>query len=156
MAVRSIRHNSVAVSMARHLGIKRLAIPTAGNAGGALAVYAARADMEAFVFMPEDTPIINQLEAHLANHDLAAFWTIDVEPELLLADMLDEPPPQPEISPPDQRPFMNRFEFRIFDAQRRGFLSDARRARAESFRGRHVSSDAAVDASRRRRSRSGG
>src|SRR5437870_12432382 len=56
---------TVAVSMARHLGIKRLAIPTAGNAGGALAVYAARAGMEAFVFMPEDTPIINQIEAHL-------------------------------------------------------------------------------------------
>jgi threonine synthase len=55
-----------AVSMAKHLGIKRLAIPTAGNAGGALAAYAARAGMETFVFMPEDTPAINQLEAHLA------------------------------------------------------------------------------------------
>jgi threonine synthase len=60
------RGMTVAVSMARHLGIKRLAIPTAGNAGGALAVYAARAGMEAFVFMPEDTPIINQMESHLA------------------------------------------------------------------------------------------
>src|SRR5437016_2007853 len=60
------RGMTVAVSMARHLGIKRLAIPTAGNAGGALAAYAARAGMEAFIFMPEDTPIINQLEAHLA------------------------------------------------------------------------------------------
>src|SRR5204862_1927137 len=60
------RGMTVAVSMARYLGIKRLAIPTAGNAGGALAVYAARAGMEAFVFMPEDTPIINQLESHLA------------------------------------------------------------------------------------------
>src|SRR5438552_4092340 len=59
------RGMTVAVSMARHLGIKRLAIPTAGNAGGALAAYAARAGMEAFVFMPEDTPIINQMEAHL-------------------------------------------------------------------------------------------
>src|SRR5947208_16061374 len=60
------RGMTVAVSMARHLGIKRLAIPTAGNAGGALAAYAARAGMEAFIFMPEDTPVINQLEAHLA------------------------------------------------------------------------------------------
>jgi threonine synthase len=60
------RGMTVAVSMAQHLGIKRLAIPTAGNAGGALAAYAARAGMEAFVFMPEDTPIINQLESHLA------------------------------------------------------------------------------------------
>jgi threonine synthase len=43
-----------------------VAVPTAGNAGGALAAYAARAGMEAFVFMPEDTPISNQKECHLA------------------------------------------------------------------------------------------
>jgi threonine synthase len=60
------RGMTMAVSMALHLGIRRLAIPTAGNAGGALAAYAARAGMQAFVFMPEDTPLINQLEAHLA------------------------------------------------------------------------------------------
>jgi threonine synthase len=60
------RGMTMAVSMARHFGLKRLAIPTAGNAGGALAVYGARAGMEVFVFMPEDTPRINQMEAHLA------------------------------------------------------------------------------------------
>src|SRR4051794_11430371 len=60
------RGMTTAVSMARHLGLKRLAIPTAGNAGGALAAYGARAGLEVFVFMPEDTPIINQMEAHLA------------------------------------------------------------------------------------------
>jgi threonine synthase len=60
------RGMTVAVSMARHYGLRRLAIPTAGNAGGALAAYAARAGLEAYVFMPEDTPAINQLEAHLA------------------------------------------------------------------------------------------
>jgi len=59
------RGMTLAVSMARHFGLKRLAIPTAGNAGGALAAYAARAGMEVFVFMPEDTPAINQMEAHL-------------------------------------------------------------------------------------------
>jgi len=59
------RGMTVAVSMARHFGLTRLAIPTAGNAGGALAAYGARAGMEVFVFMPEDTPIINQMEAHL-------------------------------------------------------------------------------------------
>src|SRR5262245_31849842 len=56
------RGMAVAVSMARHFGLKRLAIPTAGNAGGALAAYAARAGMETFVFMPADTPVINQIE----------------------------------------------------------------------------------------------
>jgi threonine synthase len=57
---------TVAVSMAQHFGLRRLAIPTAGNAGGALAAYGARAGMEVFIFMPEDTPRINQLEAQLA------------------------------------------------------------------------------------------
>jgi threonine synthase len=60
------RGMTLAVSMAKHLGLHRLAIPTAGNAGGALAAYGARAGMEVYVFMPEDTPIINQIEAHLA------------------------------------------------------------------------------------------
>ena len=57
---------TMAVSMANHFGVKRLAIPTAGNAGGAMAAYAARAGMEAFVFMPADTPVINQMECVLA------------------------------------------------------------------------------------------
>src|SRR6202041_2462506 len=60
------RGMTVAVSMARHLGLRRLAVPTAGNAGGALAAYGARAGMEVYIFMREDTPIINQIEAYLA------------------------------------------------------------------------------------------
>jgi threonine synthase len=57
---------AMAVTMARHFGIKRLAIPTAGNAGGAMAAYAARAGIEAWVFMPKDTPIVNQIECVIA------------------------------------------------------------------------------------------
>jgi threonine synthase len=60
------RGMTLAVTLAQHLGLRRLAIPTAGNAGGALAAYGARAGMEVFVFMPQDTPVINQMEAHLA------------------------------------------------------------------------------------------
>jgi threonine synthase len=56
----------MAVSMANHFGLRRLAIPTAGNAGGALAAYAARAGLQAFIFMPQDTPVINQIECVLA------------------------------------------------------------------------------------------
>ncbi len=56
----------MAVSMAARFGLRRLAIPTAGNAGGALAAYGARVGAEVFVFMPEDTPVINQIECHLA------------------------------------------------------------------------------------------
>jgi threonine synthase len=59
------RGMAAAVSMAKHLGIKRLALPTAGNAGGAAAAYGARAGLEVFVFMPDDTPVVNQMEAHL-------------------------------------------------------------------------------------------
>lgn len=53
---------AVAVSQARVLGARKLAIPTAGNAGGALAAYAARAGLEAYVLMPKDAPRANRLE----------------------------------------------------------------------------------------------
>jgi threonine synthase len=57
---------AMAISMCRQFGIRRVAIPTAGNAGGAMAAYAARAAIEAYVFMPDDTPAINQYECALA------------------------------------------------------------------------------------------
>jgi len=56
------RGMSVAVSMAKYLGAKKLAAPSAGNAGGALAAYAARAGLEAHIFMPRDTPRANIVE----------------------------------------------------------------------------------------------
>ncbi len=59
------RGMAMAVSMAHELGIERVAVPTAGNAGGALAAYASRAGMEAYVFMPADTPMVNRYEAGL-------------------------------------------------------------------------------------------
>lgn len=52
----------MAVSMAKELGVKRMAMPTNGNAGAALAAYCARAGIEAYVFAPEDTPEINLRE----------------------------------------------------------------------------------------------
>lgn len=60
------RGMAMAISKANEFGIKRVAAPTAGNAGGAMAAYAARAGMEAYVFMPEDTPLINVKECWLA------------------------------------------------------------------------------------------
>ena len=56
------RGMSVAVSMAKYLGANRLAVPSAGNAGGALAAYSARAGLEAHIFMPKDTPHANVIE----------------------------------------------------------------------------------------------
>jgi threonine synthase len=54
---------SLAISRAKELGVAKVAIPSAGNAGGSLAAYAARAGIEAQVFMPKDTPAANQIEA---------------------------------------------------------------------------------------------
>ena len=56
------RGMTAAVSMAKELGAKKLAVPSAGNAAGALAAYAARAGLEAHIFMPRDTPRANVIE----------------------------------------------------------------------------------------------
>jgi threonine synthase len=56
------RGMSAAVTMARHYGLKKLAAPSAGNAGGALAAYAAAAGIEAHIFMPRDVPLANRME----------------------------------------------------------------------------------------------
>jgi threonine synthase len=56
------RGMSAAVSMAKELGVTKVAAPSAGNAGGALAAYAARAGMEAHIFVPRDTPRANVVE----------------------------------------------------------------------------------------------
>ena len=56
------RGMTAAISMAKELGVKKVAVPSAGNAAGAMAAYAARARMEAFIFMPTDTPRANVIE----------------------------------------------------------------------------------------------
>jgi threonine synthase len=53
---------SLAVTMARHFGSRKLAIPSAGNAAGALAAYAAAAGLEVHIFMPVDVPAANRIE----------------------------------------------------------------------------------------------
>jgi len=55
-----------AISKAKELGITKVIIPTAGNAGGAMAAYAARAGMQACVYMPTDTPKANKIECQIA------------------------------------------------------------------------------------------
>ena len=56
------RGMSAAVTMARHYGLKKLAAPSAGNAASALAAYAAKAGIEAHLFMPKDVPLANRIE----------------------------------------------------------------------------------------------
>lgn len=59
------RGMALAVGMAAHLGVKKLAVPSAGNAGGALAAYAALHGLESHVFMPMDVPPANRLECEI-------------------------------------------------------------------------------------------
>ena len=68
------RGMAAAVSMAKKLGAKRLAAPTAGNAGAALSAYGARAGLPVFVAMPRDTPrsIIDECEGYGAEVELVA------------------------------------------------------------------------------------
>jgi threonine synthase len=64
----------MAVAMAKELGIRRIAMPTNGNAGAALAAYASRAGIETFVFCPEDTPEINVREIAMQG---ARVWRVN-------------------------------------------------------------------------------
>ena len=61
---------SAAVSKAKELGLNKLTMPSAGNAAGAMASYAARAGLEAFVFMPQDAPEANQKEVIVSGGNL--------------------------------------------------------------------------------------
>jgi threonine synthase len=61
---------SLAVTMAKHYGLKHLAVPSAGNAAGALAAYAAAADIVAHIFMPQDVPFANYLEGIIYGADV--------------------------------------------------------------------------------------
>ncbi|MBI5945446.1 MAG: threonine synthase [Chloroflexi bacterium] len=61
---------SAAISKAKELGVKKVIIPTAGNAGGAMAAYAARAGMSALIYMPKDTPIANMVESRMCGAEV--------------------------------------------------------------------------------------
>jgi len=61
---------AAAVSKAKELGVDKVIIPTAGNAGGAMAAYAARAGLKAHIFMPRDTPFANVEESRMAGAEV--------------------------------------------------------------------------------------
>ena len=61
---------AAAISKAKELGIEKVIIPTAGNAGGAMAAYAARAGLRAYIFMPKDTPFANIEESRMAGAEV--------------------------------------------------------------------------------------
>ena len=62
---------ALSVTMAKHYGLKKLAVPSAGNAAGALAAYAAAAKIEANIFMPKDVPFANYVEAKMYGANVA-------------------------------------------------------------------------------------
>jgi threonine synthase len=61
---------AAAISKAKELGVEKVIIPTAGNAGGAMAAYAARAGLRAHIFMPKDTPFANIEESRMAGAEV--------------------------------------------------------------------------------------
>jgi len=61
---------AAAISKAKELGVTKVIIPTAGNAGGAMAAYAARAGLRAHIFMPKDTPLANIEESRIAGAEV--------------------------------------------------------------------------------------
>jgi threonine synthase len=81
---------SAALSVAVHLGVRAFAVPSAGNAGGALAAYAARAGVPAHVFVPTDTPIVNQREVLLCGAFLHRVDGLIHECARVLAERRDE------------------------------------------------------------------
>ena len=81
---------SAAVTMARKLGARKLCIPTAGNAGGALAAYAAHAGLESFIFMPEDTPAANRVEAEMAGGHVELVQGVITDAAQIMAKRMHE------------------------------------------------------------------
>jgi outer membrane protein TolC len=108
---------------------KRVRLLAAGGEAAQADVYRASAE-SAFLDQARNGA---ELEAEIANHDLAGFWTSDVATPLSLVDVFDAPVPAPE--PPENvpSPFLRRPEFRLFDAEKRGFLADYRRTRADLY-----------------------
>jgi threonine synthase len=81
---------SMAVSKAKELGIERLALPSAGNAAGSIAAYAARAGMECYVFMPVDAPKVNAVECQVVGARVVLVRGLITDAGKLVADGIEE------------------------------------------------------------------
>lgn len=88
----------------------------------------------------------SQLEAKLANHNLASYWTDAVDDELKIDDTLLHPPQPPDTTTATGSPFLRRPEFALFGAQRQGFEADIRAARSQLFPQLIVSNQYGIDA----------
>jgi threonine synthase len=81
---------SMAVSKAKELGAKRLALPSAGNAAGSIAAYAARAGMECYVFMPVDAPKVNAVESQVVGAKVVLVRGLITDAGKLVSEGIDE------------------------------------------------------------------
>ncbi|MCZ6818380.1 MAG: threonine synthase [Calditrichaeota bacterium] len=81
---------AMAVSKALELGVRELAIPTAGNAGGALAAYGVKAGMTCHIFMPKDVPQINYMEAKLTGANVTLVEGLISDCGKMVAEKKDE------------------------------------------------------------------
>lgn len=93
--------------------------------------------------------ITAELEAQLANQELASFWTISVNDTVNLDDVLDlQPPPPDTVAQLGATPYLGRLEFRSLEAEKRGFVADARLARAALFPQTNMAFQYGVDSNR--------
>ena len=81
---------AMAVSKAKELGSKRLALPSAGNAAGSIAAYAARAGMECYVFMPVDAPKVNAVECQIVGAKVVLVRGLITDAGKLVSDGIEE------------------------------------------------------------------
>ncbi len=81
---------AIAVSKAKELGIKRLALPSAGNAAGAMSAYGARAGMESYVFMPVDAPKVNAVECQVVGAKVILVRGLITDCGKFVSDGIDE------------------------------------------------------------------
>ncbi|MFQ6053064.1 MAG: threonine synthase [Candidatus Bathyarchaeia archaeon] len=81
---------AMAISRAKELGIRRVALPSAGNAAGAIAAYGARAGLEVYVFMPEDAPKVNAVESQVTGAKVVLVRGLITDAGRMVADGIDE------------------------------------------------------------------
>ncbi len=84
------RGMTAAISMAKELGVTKLAVPSAGNAAGAMAAYAALAGMEANIFMPADTPRANIVECQQTGANVTLIDGLITDCGKIVAKRMDE------------------------------------------------------------------
>ena len=123
LARRLVEVNHQALTEARAFEARTRLLAQGGEAARADVVKAA--SQAAFLEQAERAA---ELDAQIANYELASFWTAEVAEPLEVEDVMEGP-----VAPPESPPFLRRIEFNLLEAQRKGFLADARAARAQLY-----------------------